>query len=275
MSGPSGTVSVRRTPIPLATVDGTQGSDSAPIAHDNTLPAGVTSSGCMVGTRGHSLVMVYTENPYEPTSDCRSVAKGDYLYTKAPDLSRLVRYCSATKNDSTVTLDIYDTPNDLALSKYPEIGTAANAICVVFQGNTQWTVDRNMSLVPTYVSGSLPIDATTTPTSAARSGSFFLDNSGPQYAPTGNRLSCATVGSPAAVVTVFRSDTSAPAPDCTSLRKDFSWADPSVPNHTLVCTADNLYETAKVYTALGSDDYSKLLCQTFAQAGNGMTVTYP
>lgn len=155
-------VPVRHTPLPSATVDNTQGEDSAPFAQDTSLPVGVTSSGCMIGTHGHSVVMVYTESPYGPTSDCRRVAAGDYLYTKAPALSTLVRYCSASKTDGSVTLDVYDKPSDLALPKYPEVGTTANAICAVFQSNNQWLVDRDMALVPTYIPGSASIGVTAT-----------------------------------------------------------------------------------------------------------------
>lgn len=107
------------------------------------------------------------------------------------------------------------------------------------------------------------------------STSGFLDKSGPHYAPTGNKTVCAPVTNPAAVVTVFHSDTSDPAPTCDKpLATDFSWADPSVPGHTLVCTADNTLETGKVYDALGSSDYSKGLCASIA-SNPAFTVTYP
>jgi len=107
------------------------------------------------------------------------------------------------------------------------------------------------------------------------STSSFLDKSGPQYAPTGDKTVCATVTNPAAVVTVLHSDTSDPAPTCDKpLLKDFSWADPSVPGHTLVCTTDNTQETAKIYDALGSSDYSKGLCDSIAN-DPAFTVTYP
>jgi len=106
-------------------------------------------------------------------------------------------------------------------------------------------------------------------------GGGVLDDSGPQYAPTGQKRSCATVGNPAALVTVFQSDTSVAAPSCTTNpATGFTWADRAVPHHTLVCTADNLYETTRVYTALGSDGYSKLWCQTIA-ANKAYVVTYP
>lgn len=107
------------------------------------------------------------------------------------------------------------------------------------------------------------------------STSGFLDKSGPQYAPTGNKTVCATVTNPAAVVTVYHSDTSDPAPTCNSpLSKDFSWADSSVPGHTLVCTADNTQETGQVYDAGGSSDYSKGLCSSIA-SNPAFAVTYP
>lgn len=103
----------------------------------------------------------------------------------------------------------------------------------------------------------------------------FLDKSGPQYAPTGDRTVCATVTNPAAVVTVFHSDTSDPAPTCDKpLATDFSWADPAVPGHTLVCTTDNTQETAKIYDATGPSDYSKGLCDSIAN-DPAFTVTYP
>ncbi len=105
------------------------------------------------------------------------------------------------------------------------------------------------------------------------SDSSFLDKSGPQYAPSGDKTSCATVGNPAAVVIVYSSDTGGPAPTCTSLPKDDQWADPAVPGHTLVCTTDNTQETGKIYDALGSSDYSKGLCAFSAKGG--MMVTYP
>jgi len=109
----------------------------------------------------------------------------------------------------------------------------------------------------------------------AGSTSSFLDKSGPQYAPTGNKMVCATVTNPAAVVTVFHSDTSAPAPTCDSpLLKDFSWADPLVPGHTLVCTSDNTQETAQIYDATGPSDYSKGLCKSI-ESNPAFTVTYP
>jgi len=158
---------MRPMPIASATVDRTQGSDSAPVGRATTLPAGVMPSGCMVGTRGHSLVVVYTESTYGATSDCRSVAQGDYLYTKAPTLSTLVRYCSVSKTDGSVTLDVYDKAGDLALLKHPEVGTVANAMCAIYQSNNQWIVARDMSLVPTYVPASTSMDAT--PTSSADS----------------------------------------------------------------------------------------------------------
>lgn len=103
----------------------------------------------------------------------------------------------------------------------------------------------------------------------------FLDKSGPQYAPTGGKTVCVTVTNPAAVVTVFHSDTSAPAPTCDSpLLKDFSWADPLVPGHTLVCTTDNTQETAQIYDATGPSDYSKGLCKSI-ESNPAFTVTYP
>lgn len=110
-------------------------------------------------------------------------------------------------------------------------------------------------------------------TACGETSSSFLDKSGPQYAPTGSKTTCATVSDPVAVVIVYSSDTSAPAPTCTSLSKGYQWADPSVPGHTLICTTDNTEETGKVYDALGSSDYSKGLCAFFAKGG--VMVTYP
>lgn len=149
----------------------------------------------------------------------------------------------------------------------------------VASGNNAATADAAMPTATPPLSPAAtdtPIAPSATPVlPAPTTGGFALDDSGPSYAPTDQKLSCATVSNPAAVVTVFQSDTSDPAPTCASKLLDgFSWANPAVPNHTLVCTADNLYETAKVYTALGSDDYSKLLCQTIAK-NQAYTVTYP
>ncbi len=138
------------TPIP-------QGDDAAPAAHAvgaPALPAGVTSSGCMIGTPGHSVVSVYSESPYAPASDCNPIARGDYAYTSPPNLSRLTRYCTASKNDGSATLDVYDRRDDLALPAHPEIGTVANAVCAIYQSNSQWTVQRDMALVPTYIPSS-------------------------------------------------------------------------------------------------------------------------
>jgi len=181
-------VRVRPIPTPSATVDSTQGSDSAPVAQATTLPAGVTPSGCMVGTRGHSVVMVYTESTYDPTSECRSVATGDYLYTKAPVLSTLVRYCSVSKTDGSVALDVYDETSDLALPKHPEVGTVANAMCAIYQSNNQWVVARDMSLVPTYVPGSASMDAT--PTLTADSVGSSGDNLASDEGGTGPTAEC-------------------------------------------------------------------------------------
>lgn len=158
------------TPIP-------QGDDAAPEAHSvgaSALPAGVTLSGCMIGTPGHSVVSVYSETPYGSPSDCNPVARGDFAYTSSPDLSRLTRYCTASKTDGSATLDVYDRRDDLALSGHPEIGTVANAICVIYQSNSQWTVQRDMALVPTNIPDN-PTDMPT-PTDVAASDTTASSN---------------------------------------------------------------------------------------------------
>lgn len=103
---------------------------------------GITPKGCMVGTKGHSIVMVYTEDTSKTTSDCRGGGKGDYLYIRAPALTGLTHYCTATKTDGTAILDVYDKRNDLALPTHPEAGAVGNVVCALFQANKHWTVDR-------------------------------------------------------------------------------------------------------------------------------------
>jgi len=115
-----------------------------------TVP-GLTPKGCMVGTHGHSVVMVYSEETSPPSSECRHVAKGDSLYTRAPDIATLTHYCTATKRGAGVILDVFDKRDDMALPKHPEAGTVGNVVCAIFQGNDQWSVARNMAEVPTYI----------------------------------------------------------------------------------------------------------------------------
>lgn len=137
-----------------------------------TLPAGITAKGCLIGTRGHSVVMVYTEDTRNPHVTCRqALGKGDYLYTTTPALAHLSYQCTAVKKDRSETLDIFDGPTDLALPKYPTAGTVGSVLCAVFSGASHgwWTVTAGLHASDSSATGPARTMATprTTPTPAA------------------------------------------------------------------------------------------------------------
>jgi len=102
------------------------------------------------------------------------------------------------------------------------------------------------------------------------------------FGPSADQTSCAVsevipTKPPVGITLVIQSDTLSPSRTCSKpLPSGSSWADPSAPGLTQVCTTDDGNETSHTYTN-GSDTgavgLAKSICDTMHS--QGATVTYP